>query len=242
MTRVRRLLAVGGILALAVVITCTFVLGDPTRDKKHYHPGDGDPAAARTGLPEELASTKFADQPAGTYAASDGIKYFWTQVQAKGIASERRPRDFLVLVDTSAGQALGTLTIAKNLVTGLAGKIGADDRMAIWTVCNEVNDLTHGFKASDQLGDAMRALRQEYPGGASNLKKALHDAAEKFGNNPRRQSVVLFLGDGRSILDPITVSDRNDLCAELVKKQIGFFPIPLGHRPDPDNLHGLATG
>src|SRR5262249_8342503 len=65
---------------------------------------------------------------------------------------------------------------------------------------------------------------------------------EKFANSPKRQNVLLFLGDGRSILDPITGADRNDLCAELVKKEIGFFPIPLGHRPDPDNLHGLATG
>ncbi|HMF14831.1 MAG TPA: VWA domain-containing protein, partial [Gemmataceae bacterium] len=242
MTRARRLLAAGGILALAVLITCTFVLGDPTRDKKHYHPGDGDPAATRTGLPEELASTKFADQPVVTYTASDGVKYFAEQVFAKGIAAERRPRDFLVLVDTSAGQALGSFPIAKNLVAGLAGKLGQDDRIAIWTVSNEVKDLTRGFKASDQLADAMKALRDEYPAGASNLKKALHDAAEKFANSPKRQNVLLFLGDGRSILDPITAADRNDLCAELVKKEIGFFPIPLGHRPDPDNLHGLATG
>src|SRR5262249_46934445 len=99
MTQVRRLVAVGAILALAVVYTCTFVLGDPSRDKQRYHPGDGDAAAARSGLPEELAGSKFAEEPLVTYTASDGVKFFAKQIQAKGVTTERRPRDYVVLVD-----------------------------------------------------------------------------------------------------------------------------------------------
>jgi hypothetical protein len=243
MTQVRRLVAVGAVLALAVVFTCTFVLGDPSRDKQHYHPGNGDPAAARGGLPEELANSKFAEQPVVVYIATDGTKYFAGQITAKGIAAERRPRDFVILVDTSAGQALGSLAVAKNLVASIAGKLGANDRVALWTVNTEVKKLTSGdFKASDQLSDALKALHQEYPAGASNLKKALRDVTEAFPNKADRQRVLLYLGDGRSILDPITVADRAELCANLVKREIAFFPIPLGHRPDPDSLHGLAIG
>src|SRR6516162_1198176 len=97
MTQVRRLVAVGAVLALAVVFTCTFVLGDPSRDKQHYHPGNGDPAAARGGLPAEVANSKFAEQPVVVYIATDGTKYFAGQITAKGIAAEPRPRDFVIL-------------------------------------------------------------------------------------------------------------------------------------------------
>ncbi|HMF11889.1 MAG TPA: VWA domain-containing protein, partial [Gemmataceae bacterium] len=242
MTRVRRLVAGGAFLALAIVVTCTFVLGDPSRDKQKYHPADGEATPARLGLPEEMATAKFADQPVITYTALDGNTYFASQIAVKGVPVERRSRDILILVDTSAGQALGSLSVAKNLATSIAGKIGADDRVALWTVNNEIKKLNREFSGTDKLGDAFKALQDEYPAGASNLKKALHDAAGAFENRADRQRIVLFLGDGRSILDPITTADRNELCAELAKKEIGFFPIPLGHRPDPENLHGLATG
>jgi hypothetical protein len=240
MTQVRRLVAAGAILALAVVFTCTFVLGDP--EKQRYHPWDSDAGPALGNMPEGLASSKFADQPVITYTASDGVKYFAGQIFAKGVSAERRPRDLLILVDVSAGQALGSLPVAKNLVASIAGKAGPEDQIALWTVSNEVKDLSRGFKAADKLGDALKALNEEYPAGASNLKKALDGGAGAFENRNGRQRVLLFLGDGRSILDPITVANRNDLCAGLVKREIAFFPVPLGHRPDPDNLHGLATG
>jgi hypothetical protein len=239
MTRVRRLAAAGAILSLAVVYTCTFVLGDPSRDKKSPQAGDDTPA--KSALPEEFQDSKFADKPVVSYTAVDGSKYFAAQLAAKNISTERRQREIVILVDTSAGQAQGGLAVAKLLAPALVNAAGADDRIQLWTVNNEIKKLVRDFTAKEQFGDAVKALNDEYPAGASNLKKALRDAAGAFVK-PNIQRVVLFLGDGRSILDPITASDRNDLCAELVKKEIAFFPIPLGHRPDPDNLHGLAVG
>src|SRR5262249_59976638 len=56
------------------------------------------------------------------------------------------------------------------------------------------------------------------------------------------QGVLLFLGDGKSVAGPIDGEDRSDLCAAMVKKQVGFFAVPLGLRPDPQNLHSLVTG
>jgi hypothetical protein len=226
-------------LSLAVVYTCTFVLGDPSRDKKRSLPGDETPA--KTALPEEFQDSRFADKPVVAYTAVDGSKYFAAQLAAKGISTERRQREIVILVDTSAAQAHGGLAIAKLLVPALVDASGPDDRIQLWTVNNEVKKLVRDFTAKGQFGDGIKALNDEYPAGASNLKKALRDAAGAFVK-PNIQRVVLFLGDGRSILDPISPSDRNDLCAELVKKEIAFFPLPLGRRPDPDNLHGLATG
>jgi hypothetical protein len=239
MTHVRRLVAACAILSLAVVYLCTLVLGDPSRDKHRPHPGDDGKASAKAG--DEFQNTKFADQPVIRYdSAKDGI-LFGLQMFPKGISAERRQREIIVVVDTSAAQAHGSLITAKKLVPTIIGAAGADDRIQLWTVNNEVKKLTGDFKSKDQLEAAFKALNDDYPAGASNLKKVLQDAATAFVK-PNVQRVVLFLGDGRSILDPITTSDRNDLSAKLVEKQIAFFPIPLGQHPDPDNLHGLATG
>jgi hypothetical protein len=242
MTHVRRLVAVGAVLALVVVYTCSHVLGDPSRDKNRFHPSDGNGPAAQIGIAEEQARSRFADQTVVTYRTKDGELLFALQLQAKPEAGEHQPRDFAVLVDTTAGQALGSLPVAKRLVEFVAGKLATDDRMAIWTVSNEIKYLSKGFQASEKLGDALKALNDEYPAGSSSLKEALRTVTAEFPREANRQKVVLFFGDGRSLNDPITSKDRSALCDDLIKREIAFFPIPLGHRPDPENLHGLATG
>src|SRR5262249_45030834 len=136
--------------------------------------------------------------------------------------------------------ALGGLVLAKGLVPAALVQAAADDRIQLWTVNNEVKKLTREFVTKEHLEDAIKALKDEYPAGASNLKKALQLAGKEFVK-PNCQRIILYFGDGRSILDPISPSDRNDLCATLVKDHVAFFPVPLGHRPDPENLHGLAT-
>jgi hypothetical protein len=242
MTHVRRLVAVGAFLALVVVYTCSHVLGDPSREKNGFQPSDANTTAATAVPAEELARSRFADQPVVTYRTKDGELLFAHQLQATLEVGERQPRDYAVLVDTTAAQALGTLPTEKRLVEFVAGKLGADDRMAIWSVSNEIKDLSKGFKAGDKLGDALKALNDEYPAGSSSLKEALRSATAAFPREANRRRVILFFGDGRSLNDPITSKDRSKLCADLIEREVAFFPIPLGHRPDPENLHGLATG
>src|SRR5262249_51286407 len=106
----------------------------------------------------------------------------------------------------------------------------------------DTRNLTGGFKAAADVGAALKALDQEYGAGATNLKKVLTAALKDFEGRAGRQQAILFLGDGQSILDPITNEARSQLCEQLVKAEIAFFPLPLGPRPNPDNLHGLAIG
>src|SRR5207245_2872905 len=53
---------------------------------------------------------------------------------------------------------------------------------------------------------------------------------------------IIYLGDGRSVAGPLDVDDRAHLVSKLVGQQTALFPVPLGDRLDPHNLHGLATG
>ena len=50
---------------------------------------------------------------------------------------------------------------------------------------------------------------------------------------------MLYLGDGKSVADPLDADARAELCEAMVKKQVGFFAVPLGDRP---RLRRTCTG
>src|SRR5208337_1542117 len=74
------------------------------------------------------------------------------------------------------------------------------------------------------------------------LKTTLEKAVASFNTREGRQRVIVFLGNGMSIHNPIDNKARVGLCEEMIKKDVAFFPVPLGNHLDPTNLHGLTTG
>ena len=244
MNRIRRLLAVGAVLALAAVYTCTYVLGEPTPpEARKATAGAKSAAPVGTDVLADLSTTRFTNQPILTYRTQDGELFFALQIQPKlpvG-AARRRDVDVMVLVDTSASQALGALTVSQKLTRALAAGLSRDDRIDIRTVNTKCADLTRGFKTPDRIQTALTALDDELPMGATDLKKALTESMAAFENKADRQQVVVFLGDGMSILDPIGPGDLAGLAEKMVKQEIAFFPVPVGPRLDPTTLHGLAS-
>src|SRR5262249_29634971 len=152
--------------------------------------------------------------------------------------------DILFLNDTSASQVKGPLAAARAITEAAITFLNADDRVSIWTVNTPqfTKDLTRGFVAprSAQVQEALAVLKQEYPAGDTDLKDGLKRATEAFELNKDRQLVLVFLGDGMSVHNPITDPERARLCEDMVKKGITVFPVPLGPRLEPKNLHGLA--
>ena len=133
-----------------------------------------------------------------------------------------------MLLDTSASKGQGYLAAAKKLIDALVLQLGADDRLALWTANVEAHKLTNGeFRAKNQLGDALAALKSEYPSGAVNLKKGLDDVIASFDGGVSRQRVLLFLGDGNSPAGPLDGDSRAALAAKMVQRQIAFFAVPL---------------
>ena len=64
---------------------------------------------------DELAVTKFSTLPALTYQVRDGEMLFAWQIKPTLEAAPARPRDVLVLVDTSASQAGKPLQQARQI-------------------------------------------------------------------------------------------------------------------------------
>src|SRR5438309_9250517 len=116
MTTVRRLIAVGGILMLAAVFTGAYVLGEPARrGQDQVRPGAGAAAKDSDFVGEDLNASRFADTPILTYTTKDGERLLAVQVRPELPAAQARPRDLVVLVDTSASQAGGHLLAAEKL-------------------------------------------------------------------------------------------------------------------------------
>lgn len=249
MTYVRRLRAVGAILVLAAIVTNSQVWGDGAKkapEQRRSATAKVAPEKADQDFTEDLANTKFAKSSVLTYRTTGGETLFALQIKPSLDPVPVRPRDYLVMVDTSASQVRAPLAAALALAQALSAALRVDDRIAISTVNipAATRDLTRGFHSgkSTQVGEALAALKQEVPLGDSDLKGALKKAIARFEGNRDHQQIILYLGDGMSVHDPITANDRAQLCRDMVKNAIAFYPVPLGPRLDPANLHGLATG
>jgi len=245
MTEGRRLLAVGAILALAAIISYSHVWGEPARNKENEKwRAEGDKPAATAAdrqLGEDLASSKFGQNPVVTYRTQEGETYFALQVKPELSRAAARPRDYLVLIDTSASQARGPLAAAIKITEALTASLGVEDRIAIRTASTKCKELTAGFQHGPNAQGALQALKLEYPAGSTDLKTALKESIASFDSKPGHQQILLYLGDGSSVLAPITPEARTELSDSMVKAEIAFFPVPLGPQLTPENLHGFAT-
>src|SRR5262249_48654765 len=143
----QRLWLVGSALALAGVITSTAVWGDPADGRRPMQTKvkDGAPAELKSG--ESQAAARFAEKPVVSYTTSKGERVFGAQLKPDLGPTTVRPRDVLVMIDTSASQAGPSYELARTITRSLSESLGADDRLSIWTVNipSATRSLTKGF-------------------------------------------------------------------------------------------------
>ncbi|VTS02553.1 von willebrand factor type a : von Willebrand factor type A OS=Pirellula staleyi (strain ATCC 27377 / DSM 6068 / ICPB 4128) GN=Psta_2654 PE=4 SV=1: VWA_3 [Gemmata massiliana] len=207
-------------------------------------PVSGRPDGGR--LVEDLALTKFGSVPVLTYQPRDGELVFAWQVRPEVAAPAPRPRDVLVLVDTSASQAGRPLQQARQVVTGLAARLGSGDRVSVWSLSTPgaTRALTAGFQApgAENVAEAARALTEvEYGSGATDLKGGIEKALGTQAPNRGRHQEEEYLGDGESAFERVGESQRLALGGRMDRDDVGFFAVPLGVKLDAQNLHGLAA-
>ncbi len=244
MTYVRRLRAVGAVLALAAVVTNAHVWGDSQKSAKdNFRSAAQSPAAD---VAEDLTPSKFTNGDAISYRTSAGETLFALQIKPRLDPLPAKPLDLMIMIDTSASQARGPLASAIKIAETLANAAGASDRVSVWTVNIPAAtiDLTRGFKPakSQGLAEGLTKLQEEVPLGDTDLKSALTRASESFDAGANRRRAIIFLGDGMSIHNPLAAADRSKVVSALVAKEIEFVGVPLGPRVDGMTLNGLAAG
>ncbi len=261
MTKMRRLLVVVAGLALAAWCSSSFTQGQPGSGKKDR------PATIPSALqpvpppqtdatPAEIqAESRFSQAPVCTFQPADGDAIFALQLKPKLAPVPVRPRDYLIMVSTSATQG-GAPWFASNLIAdALVQAARPEDRLSLWTVSTPEETatrcLTKEFLGAKEDAAKLKASLQElkkkhYPAGDTDLKTALTRAIRSFDDifdaQGQRQRILLFLGDGLSTHNALTALDRTNLCQEMIKRHIAFFTVPLGLQLRPETLHGLATG
>src|SRR5205823_5606982 len=130
MFSLRRVVAVAAVLGVAACITCSHLWGEPTRDKELKDAKDGNkaqlPEQFEAGFADDLVFTRFGESPLVVYQSTKDEYFYALQVKptlpdAKEQAS--RPRDYLVVIDTSASKTGGHLLAAQKLAETLITKM-----------------------------------------------------------------------------------------------------------------------
>ena len=236
----RRLLACTfGLFGLGVALVGLRVLGDPSRATKERRSTVPTPAQERAD--EEKGVSRFLGQPVIGYQNANGEGLVAIQLQPE-LVGAALPRDLVVVVDTSASQAQGPLSGSSRIIRGLFKQMQPTDRVGLVVANLDPVALTRGLVTTTEAIAALDKLDQEYASGATNLPKAVEMAAGMIEANAGRSRSILFMGDGISLANPMDGADRAKVVAELVRKEVPLFTVPMGARVDPTNLHGLATG
>jgi hypothetical protein len=192
MTKLRRLTAVLGGLAVAAVLSSRLLGDDPAgrNARPALLPGDGtrraDDQAADT--ESALARSRFSQGGVVTYQPAQGARYFALQLQPKLDAVPRRPRDTLVLVSAAAGQAGAPWAAARQIAEAVLKGARAEDRVSLWCVSTPepafTKCLTGGFLSpraeARKVEKALAELSKQYPAGDIDLKDALTRALQTF--------------------------------------------------------------
>ncbi|HEX3314777.1 MAG TPA: hypothetical protein VHR72_07805, partial [Gemmataceae bacterium] len=253
MTKARLLLSLSAVLGLAATGWCqgptARFTSRPAAPKPATAPSLSTPDQERSGNAAQDKSP-FAKLGVFTYRPTKADQDFVLELQPQLPASTVAGRDYLVMMSVAATQAGEGYLASTQIVNQMIKLVGPKDRLSIWTIAagDATRPLTNEFmnprdeKAAKLFKKAQEKLRAEYPAGDTDLKGGLLKALAAFDGAENRQRILLFLGDGLSTHNVLSNDDRFELAKLLVEKRVAFFPVPLGLRLDPENLHGLANG
>ncbi len=203
----------------------------------------------KSNLEKELAASKFDQGGVITYNLSRVKRSSRCNSNRNCQPVPVRKRDILILICNSAAQAGEPGIAAAQIADAIIETAGPEDRISLWTYSTPDQTkplvqrlpLCQGRSQKAQQGhrgfEIQRLARRRF-----RSQNRTHKAVRSFEGSDTRQRILLYLGDGQSMHNPIEPADRRALIQEMVKKRIAFFPVPLGLAFNPEVLHGFATG
>lgn len=172
-----------------------------------------------------------AQIPYDVYSSPKGTGYVAVSLPPVQAVPSSATNEVVFLVDTSASQIgqtrqdmLATLhTAIENL------PIGSQIRIFIMDV--ETEELTPDFvaKGSAELGGALQQLQRRVPMGATDLGQGLQAAYDAYaGRDAGAKRSVVYLGDGRSMAQPIENAELADIIGGYVDDRISINACTTG--------------
>ncbi|MDO4587874.1 MAG: hypothetical protein Q4C95_11350, partial [Planctomycetia bacterium] len=185
-----------------------------------------------------------SDVQMDTYTLSDGTSCFLVPLQANSVQSTADYVDIAVLVDVSAAQmAKEVRQCGQQTVESLLENLPQNARVQLFTVDNETESLTGGFVAVDsqEMKDAIEALKDNTPLGASNLEKALETAANSFDLLENSDRSIVYVGRGISSASVFDVMTFNEIVENLVCDHISVHTFGNGTATNLEVLGALSN-
>ena len=187
---------------------------------------------------------------AGAPAAKDAqtpakpeANYFALSLRPAPIAPAPGPRDVVVLFNTSAAQVGEFRTQAREALDGLLGSLGPEDRVKLIAVDLDAKDMTKDFVApkSPEMAAALAELDQRVPLGATDMERAIQAALGSLSPARTNPRALVYLGDGMSRANVLTLDKVDQLAESLVSKRVPVTAYLVGPRVDKQLLGTLAV-
>lgn len=174
------------------------------------------------------------------YTTQSGESFVAIGLKAKDLPEVKQTRHHVVLMDTSASQFGEHRTQGFALLQAFLRDLPSDDLVSLFAVDVQATRLTPEFVApnSDAVRDAVAALRQRTPLGATNLKAALDAGATALPKDS--VSTVLYVGDGMSSVNLLTADSLRQSLSDLRSRQVPVSSYAVGPRRDLKLLGVLA--
>ncbi len=178
-----------------------------------------------------------------TYVAADGTSYFALSLSSNEKLPTTGARDVVVLVDTSASQAGRIRERSLEALDSLLAGLGSDDRVQILAVDLDAAPLTKQFRnvGSEPLKSAVALLKMRTPLGATDLAGGLRAGIAAFDSQSKAPRSLVYIGDGRSAANFLTVDAHRELCNELADARVSVSSYGVGPRVDGPALAALAN-
>ena len=162
-------------------------------------------------------------------SATSGQQHFAVAIRS-GIASPEIRRH-VILVDTSASQTGRFRDESIQLLSAILERLPAGHTVKVAAVDSSLESLTTGFvpTGSPDLKKAVDALTARTPMGATDLSAVLR---ESFAEEPTAPMSVLYIGDGISAADQLSLQNLDTLVDDLISHSVSFHALLLGPNID----------
>ncbi|MDB4962118.1 MAG: hypothetical protein JWP01_2117 [Myxococcales bacterium] len=154
---------------------------------------------------------------------------------------ETRPRDFMIVVDSSQSMVGERFTRATELALGIVEQMDRRDRFSIAACDSECRRLGDLRAPSDAAAKEARTwLTAQIPAGASDVVQSIRSAAVLPASD--REKWVLYISDGFSTTGFRRVADVERALTEVADKGVQVTTIGIGGDADLALLSAAARG
>ena len=157
---------------------------------------------------------------------------------------QAKPRDYMIVVDSSQSMAGERMTRAAELAATMVGEMDRRDQFSLMACASECRRLDGGMRtpSNSAAEEARRWLAEQTAAGASDVVGAIRTATTDFTKGTDRERWVIYVGDGFATTGFRKVGDVEQAIAHATGSQIRVSTVGIGTDADSALLGAAARG